>query len=137
MQMKNNLLIFIIIISIIITPLMTSSCQVLEARIEDSKGIIGLDLTIVYGSVPVVRQIFDSTPAFYAGINVGDKIIKIDNKPTISLTKDEIDLAISDIPGITVNFEIQRDSKRIHKSIKVASLNAFNQKLQQIYLNEE
>lgn len=135
--MKKCLLfmLLVIVLSFKISP--TCHSQVLEGRIEDAKGIIGVDLSITSGSVPVVRQIFSLTPAYYADIHPGDKITKIDNQPTQGLNKEEIDIAISDIPGVIVNFELIRDSKVLHKNVKVVSVQEIDQKLQQLYLNED
>jgi carboxyl-terminal processing protease len=57
----------------------------LNSDLQGSFGGIGAEITLQNGVITVVSPI-DDTPAFYAGIKTGDRIIRINGEPTRGMT---------------------------------------------------
>ena len=77
---------------------------------EDSKGEftgIGVRLSPASGELAIITPI-PGTPAYKAGIKPGDKIIKVNGKPTIDMTIDESIKNIRGKAGTTVLLTIGR-----------------------------
>jgi len=79
--------------------------------IEDIKGVfegVGMEIGISEGQLQVVAPL-EGTPAQKAGLRPGDKIIKIDDKPTLDLTVEEAVNLIRGPKGTTVTLTIFRE----------------------------
>jgi len=116
-------------------PAKTAICEVLKATISESTGVIGLDMAIGKEPVPIVENVFPDSPCFKAGLKAGDKIISIDNRFTYGLTMDEVDCAISDIPGTKVNFTVIRNKITLHFNVTVEPLHKTTKQLQKFFSN--
>ncbi|MBO0735035.1 MAG: S41 family peptidase [Alphaproteobacteria bacterium] len=73
-------------------------------------GGIGVELTLE-GKVPEVISPIDSTPAADAGIEPGDRIVKIDNQPTTGMDVEEIVKRLRGAPGSQVRLTITRSDR--------------------------
>jgi carboxyl-terminal processing protease len=69
---------------------------------------VGIEITVRDNFLTVVSPI-EGTPAYKAGIQAGDKIIKIDGKPTAEMTLPEAVKSIRGEKGTKVNLTIMRE----------------------------
>jgi carboxyl-terminal processing protease len=69
---------------------------------------VGIEITVRDNSLTVVSPI-EGTPAYKAGIQAGDKIIKIDGKPTADMTLPEAVKSIRGERGTKVKLTIMRE----------------------------
>jgi carboxyl-terminal processing protease len=69
---------------------------------------VGIEITIRDNLLTVVSPI-EGTPAYKAGIQAGDKIIKIDGKPTVDMSLPEAVKGIRGEKGTKVNLTIMRE----------------------------
>ena len=69
---------------------------------------IGIEITVKDGILTVVSPI-EGTPAYKAGIKAGDKIIKVEDKPTQDMTLMEAVKSIRGPKGSKVNLSIMRE----------------------------
>jgi carboxyl-terminal processing protease len=69
---------------------------------------VGIEITVRDNFLTVVSPIED-TPAYKAGIQAGDKIVKIDGKPTAEMTLPEAVKSIRGEKGTKVNLTIMRE----------------------------
>jgi carboxyl-terminal processing protease len=72
---------------------------------------VGIEITVRDNFLTVVSPI-EGTPAYKAGIQAGDRIIKIDGKPTVDMTLPEAVRSIRGERGTKVNLTIMRESGR-------------------------
>ena len=89
--------------------------------IEDVKGAfegVGMEIDIKNGQLQVVAPL-EETPAQKAGLRPGDKIIKVDGKPTIDITIDEAINLIRGPKGTEVILTIYREEWKEEKDIKI------------------
>ena len=96
-----------------------------QEEISGSFGGIGIEIGKRNNILTVISPIKD-TPAFKAGIKAGDKILKIDSKPTINLAIEEAVNLIRGKKGTKVILTIQnsttRDVELIRDAIKVPTI---------------
>lgn len=85
-------------------------------------GVVGIDFRIHPNQLPYVADVFPGTPAFYAGVMPGDRIVAINGQPTTEMNSQEVDTAISDRPGDTVNLLIDHKGQAINRTVVVMSL---------------
>ena len=85
-------------------------------------GVVGIDFRIHPNELPYVADVFPGTPAFYAGVMPGDRIVAINGQPTLEMTSSDVDVAISDRPGDTVNFTIDHKGQMTSRTVVVMSL---------------
>ena len=85
-------------------------------------GVVGIDFRINQNQLPYVADVFPGTPAFYAGVMPGDRIVAINGQPTTAMNSQEVDTAISDRPGDTVNLLIDHKGQAINRTVVVMSL---------------
>lgn len=104
--------------------------KVLKTGILDSTGIVGLDMIIGSEPVPIINQVFRGTPAEKAGLSPGDRILSVDNQPLYGLSSDQVDIAISDIPGTKVHMTILRFGQKVNIELTVAPLHESSKRLQ-------
>jgi carboxyl-terminal processing protease len=71
---------------------------------------IGIEITVKDGMLTVVSPI-EGTPAYVAGVKAGDKIVKIEGKPTKDMTLLDAVKQIRGPKGSQVNLTILRDSE--------------------------
>lgn len=73
-------------------------------------GGVGLQLTLTNG-VPTVIAPIDDTPAAKAGINPGDRIIKIDDQATEGMPLDDVVTRVRGRAGSPVRMQLLRDNQ--------------------------
>src|SRR5260370_34336374 len=73
-------------------------------------GGIGVELTLE-GKVPEVISLMDATPAANAGIEPGDRIVKIDGQPTTGMDVEEIVKRLRGAAGSRVILTIARNDR--------------------------
>ena len=89
--------------------------------IEDVKGTfegVGMEIDIRKGQLQVISPL-EGTPAQRAGLRAGDKIIKIDDKPTMDMTIEEAVNLIRGTKGSEVTLTIFREEWEKTKEIKI------------------
>ena len=89
--------------------------------IEDVKGTfegVGMEIDIRKGQLQVISPL-EGTPAQRAGLRAGDKIIKIDDKPTMDMTIEEAVNLIRGPKGSEVTLTIFREEWEKTKEIKI------------------
>jgi carboxyl-terminal processing protease len=89
--------------------------------IEDTKGSfegIGAEIGIKKGQLQIVAPL-EGTPAQKAGLRAGDKILKIDGKPTIDMSLEEAVSLIRGPKGTKVVLTIYRDEWEEPKDIEI------------------
>ncbi|MDI6592102.1 MAG: S41 family peptidase [Patescibacteria group bacterium] len=89
--------------------------------IEDVKGIfegVGMEIGIKKGQLQVIAPL-EGTPAQRAGLRAGDKIIKIDDKPTMDMTIEEAVNLIRGPRGTKVTLTIFREGWEETREFKI------------------
>jgi carboxyl-terminal processing protease len=89
--------------------------------IEDVKGTfegVGMEIGIRKGQLQVIAPL-EGTPAQKAGLRAGDKIMKVDDKPTADLTIDEAVNLIRGPKGTEVTLTIYREEWGESRDIKI------------------
>jgi len=89
--------------------------------IEDVKGIfegIGMEIGIRKGQLQVITPL-EGTPAQRAGLRAGDKIIKIDGKPTVDMTIKKAVSLIRGPKGTEVTLTILREGWEETREFKI------------------
>jgi carboxyl-terminal processing protease len=84
--------------------------QQMAAVTRGQFGGIGVELTLE-GKVPEVISPIDGTPAAEAGIEPGDRIVKIDAQPTTGMDVEEIVKRLRGVPGSRVSLTIARNDR--------------------------
>jgi carboxyl-terminal processing protease len=84
--------------------------QQMSAVTRGQFGGIGVELTLE-GKVPEVISPIDGTPAAEAGIEPGDRIVKIDAQPTTGMDVEEIVKRLRGVPGSRVALTITRNDR--------------------------
>ncbi|MEB3285950.1 MAG: PDZ domain-containing protein [Vampirovibrionales bacterium] len=105
----------------------------IQKQFQPDPGIVGLDMLIYKHRHPVVQKVFPGTPAYLKGIRPGDVIVEIDGYSTIGKNDAQIDEMISDIPGDSVTFNIQRGFMVASVTLKVQSLSYVSHRLRERY----
>jgi carboxyl-terminal processing protease len=101
--------------------------QQMQSEMRGQFGGIGVQMALQNG-VPAVISPIDGSPAARAGIDPGDRIIKIDGQSTTQMSLEEIVGRLRGSPGTTVNVEILRanqapfDISLIRSIVSVASV---------------
>lgn len=89
--------------------------QEYQEMLSDTRGEfggIGIQLTLQNG-VPTVISPIDGTPAAAAGIDPGDRIVKIDDQPTNRMTLEDIVHRLRGPADSTVTVQIARANRRL------------------------
>ena len=89
--------------------------------IEDVKGTfegVGMEIDIKKGQLQVIAPL-ENTPAQKAGLRAGDKIIKIDDKPTTDMTLEEAINLIRGPKGTEVTLTVYREEWGKNKEFKI------------------
>jgi tetratricopeptide (TPR) repeat protein len=69
------------------------------------------------GDYPVIAKIFEGSPAKMAGIEIGDKIIKVNNQSTEKLKLEDVANLLRGEEGTQVTLTIKRGDKEFEKTI--------------------
>jgi len=85
---------------------------------EGKFGGLGIEITIREGVLTIISPIED-TPAWEAGIEPGDVIVKIDGELTKNITLNEAVKKLRGVPKTDVNLTIFREKDRMVKDIKI------------------
>jgi len=89
--------------------------------VEDVKGTfegIGVEIGIKKGQLQVIAPL-EGTPAYKAGLKAGDKILKINNTPTIDLTLEQAVSMIRGPKGTKVKLTVYREEWEKEKEIEI------------------
>jgi carboxyl-terminal processing protease len=89
--------------------------------IEDVKGTfegIGIEIGIKKGQLQVIAPL-EGTPAYKAGLKAGDKILKINDTPTVDLTLEQAVSMIRGPKGTKVRLTIYREGWEKEKEIEI------------------
>jgi len=89
--------------------------------VEDVKGTfegIGIEIGIKKGQLQVIAPL-EGTPAFRAGLKAGDKILKINDTPTVDLTLEQAVSMIRGPKGTKVKLTIYREGWEKEKEIEI------------------
>ena len=81
--------------------------QAMQSDLRGKFGGIGIELTLQNGRPQVISPI-DGTPAAEAGVEPGDIIAKVNDRPTLGLSLEEIVTTLRGTPGSAVKIEISR-----------------------------
>jgi carboxyl-terminal processing protease len=81
----------------------------LKADASGEFGGLGIKITVRDNILTVVSPL-DGSPAYQAGISPGDRIIKIDDKPTKDLRLDDVVELLRGMPGTTVVLTIIKEA---------------------------
>src|SRR5215469_6674965 len=84
--------------------------QQMTAVTRGQFGGIGIELTLE-SKVPEVISPIDGTPASEAGIEPGDRIVKIDALPTTGMDVEEVVKRLRGVPGSKVTLTIARNER--------------------------
>ena len=74
--------------------------------VESQFGGIGIQVTVDDGQLKVISPLV-GTPAYRAGVQAGDKIVKIDDQPTENITLDEATKRLKGELGTSINLTVQ------------------------------
>ena len=94
--------------------LLTTACsrsKVIDSYPEEYVGI-GVELTIDNGE-PVITRILPDSPAQQSGLEVGDRILTIDERPTASMGFGEVVMHIRGKPGSQLSLKALRGTQTI------------------------
>jgi carboxyl-terminal processing protease len=89
--------------------------------IEDVKGTfegVGMEIGIKKGQLQVIAPL-EGTPAYKAGLKAGDKILKINDTPTVDLTLEQAVSMIRGPKGTKVRLTIYREGWEKEKEIEI------------------
>jgi carboxyl-terminal processing protease len=89
--------------------------------IEDVKGTfegVGMEIGIKKGQLQVIAPL-EGTPAYRAGLKAGDKILKINDTPTVDLTLEQAVSMIRGPKGTKVRLTIYREGWEKEKEIEI------------------
>ncbi|MEZ4575604.1 MAG: PDZ domain-containing protein [Vampirovibrionales bacterium] len=112
---------------------MTLKAGVEETQIQ-APGIIGINMQIKAGQYPTILQVIEGTPAHASGLVVGDQILAVGSISTLGLSKQQVDMSISDVPGAKVQFLVLRNGQVQTRTVTVTSLSELSQATQARYL---
>ena len=88
---------------------------------------IGMDI-IIKGNYPVVKSIGENGPTMESGLEVGDRIVKVDNHNTKGWTIDDITNSIKGQAGTQVLVTIERDGIKKAFEKNIVRKNMINRK---------
>ncbi len=97
-----------------------------EPAEKPAHGVVGLNLLIQQGRYPVVHGVYSGTPAARQGLQTGDRILFINGVTTMGKTVTEVDAMISDVPGETVAFTLQRGARMVPVHLTVAAVESLS-----------
>jgi C-terminal processing protease CtpA/Prc len=79
------------------------------ANFEPSNvGIIGMKYLHKPGSMSTVIEIYPSTPAQKAGIQIGDRLLEVNGVSIIPYNSDQVFAMIAGLPGTPINLKFMR-----------------------------
>jgi len=91
--------------------LLPSESEIFEREISGNFDGIGMEVGVKEGMLVVIAPL-KGTPAYKAGIKPGDKIFKIDEKETISMSADEAVRLIRGKKGTKVSLTLFREGRK-------------------------
>lgn len=99
-------------------------------------GVVGLDLDIFPQASPKIRGVLPGTPAQKARLQSGDRILAINGADTHGLSRQAVDIAISDVPGDRVKLVISRAGQVFSVVLVVADANALASDATRAFFND-
>lgn len=90
----------------------------MKATTKGSFGGLGIEVGMRDGGITVIRVI-DGNPASKVDMRPGDKIVRIDDESTVTLTLTEAVSRLRGAPGTTVTVYVMRDGLKKAKPLKV------------------
>lgn len=90
----------------------------LKVDTEGEFGGLGIEITIKDNLLTIISPI-DGTPAYKAGLQAGDRIVKIDDELTRGITLIDAVKQLRGAPGSTVELTVLREEEGTLKEIKV------------------
>jgi C-terminal processing protease CtpA/Prc len=94
------------------------------------QGILGLDLKIQHGNMPVIQALLPDSPAARAHLQPGDRLVLINGQPTLNQSSSTIDRMLPDIPGETVDLLVTRSGQEYASiTLTVMPLSAASRRL--------
>ena len=93
---------------------LSASCQrskVVDSFPDEYVGI-GVELTMK-DELPMITRVLSDSPAQQAGLEVGDKIITIDEQPTAAMSFGEIVMHVRGKPGSQLSLKAKRGTQTI------------------------
>ena len=123
----------ILVCLIMILGLNSAKAELLMASVADSTGVVGIDISVGATPVPVIKEVFKDGPAFLSGLKAGDIILMINNIPTQGLSSEQVDYAISDIPGTIIMFRVLRKNQLLNYQVKVMPLHKTSSNIQKYF----
>lgn len=85
-------------------------------------GVVGINLEILPDVNPLIVEVYSGTPAAKAGLLPGDEVLAVNAVSLIGFSSNQVDNAISDVPGDVVNLWIGRDGRMFSVNITVGRL---------------
>ena len=89
---------------------------------DQEQGVVGLDLLIRPKKYPIVKGVFNNSPAALAGLKSGDVVLEINGESAYGQSADIVDHLISDVPGTPVVLTIRRKKRTKIYQLRVASI---------------
>lgn len=89
-----------------------------KADVESEFGGVGIQVSAEGGQLRVISPIY-GTPAYRAGIIAGDKIVKIEDKPTRGMNIDDCIKALKGKIGTAVNVTVEHLKDRKQETVKL------------------
>ena len=114
MDHDDNALRRALVLSAVLVIGLSTGCQrskVIDSFPDEYVGI-GVELTMK-DDLPMITRILSDSPAQQAGLEVGDKIITIDEQPTASMSFGEIVMHVRGKPGSQLSLKAKRGTQTI------------------------
>jgi C-terminal processing protease CtpA/Prc len=87
-----------------------NSSDRLVAATDSTTGVIGIKFVIKNDDPPTIAEVYPDTPAYKAGLHVGDQIVSVNGQVTDSMSKEDLYDLIIGPPGTDVQVTVKRGS---------------------------
>ena len=93
------------------------SDEMLKNSASKTVGVIGVLFKLQAGQLPEIIHVYPNTPAYKAGIKVGDYIVAVDGVPVMGLEREDIYGSIVGVPDTPVSLSIRRGNSFFAKKM--------------------